>query len=104
MTNVLIFHCAQVNALIIQWSLTAFQVSSVTEKQYHCQSYKQLLKKPSSKQKRDIAPLQTLRPKKIETEEPSITDEIYMVVDESIPMVETEVAELNRLKKETESY
>ena len=27
-----------------------------------------------------------------------------MVVDESIPMVEIEVAELNRLKEETESY
>ena len=27
-----------------------------------------------------------------------------MVVDESIPMVEIEVAELNRLKEKTESY
>ena len=107
MTNVLIFHCAQVNAVIIQWILTWFLVSSVTKKQYHCQSYKQLLKKPIIvvlQKKRDIARLQALRTKKIETEEPSITDGIDMVVDKSIPMVETEVAELNRLKEETESY
>ena len=58
----------------------------------------------ASKKKRDIARLQALRPKKIETKELSITNEIDMVVDESIPMVEIEVAELNRLKEETESY
>ena len=102
MTNVLIFHCAQVNALIIKWILTGFRVSSVTKNQYHCQSYKQLLKKPIivvPQKKRNITQLQALRPKKIEIEEPSITDEIDMVVgDESIPMVEIEVAELNRLK------
>ena len=71
-------------------------------------SYNQLLKKPIivvlQKKKRDIARLQALRPKKIETKELSITNEIDMVVDESIPMVEIEVAELNRLKEETESY
>ena len=58
------------------------------------------------KKKRDIARLQALRHKKIEIEEPSITvtDEIDMVVNESIPMVEIEVAELNGLKQGTESY
>ena len=42
---------------------------------------------------RDTAQLQALRPKKIEIEEPSIpvTDEIGMVVNESIPMVEIDV-------------
>ena len=58
----------------------------------------------ASKKKQDIARLQALGPKKIEIEEPSITDEIDMVVDESIPMVEIEVAELNRSKEKTESY
>ena len=56
------------------------------------------------KKKRHITRLQALRPKKIEAEEPSITDEIDMVVNESIPMFEIEVAELNKLKQETESY
>ena len=56
-------------------------------------------------QKREnIARLQALRPKKIEIKEPSITDEVNMVVNESIPMVKIEVAELNRSKEETESY
>ena len=87
----LFFHCAQVKALIIQWILTGFRVSSVTKKQYHFKSYKQLneKKKTSSlcfKKKRHIARLQVLRPKKIETEEPSVTDEIDMVFNESIPM------------------
>ena len=42
---------------------------------------------------RDTAQLQALRPTKIEIEEPSITvtDEIGMVVNESIPVVETDV-------------
>ena len=40
----------------------------------------------ASKKKRHIARLQVLRPKKIETEEPSVTDEIDMVFNESIPM------------------
>ena len=104
MTNV-IFYCAQVNALIIQWILTGFQVSSVTKKQYRYQSYKQLLKKTITvvlQNKSEILP--DLRPKRTEIEEPSITDEIDMVVDENIPMVEIEVAELNRIKEETESY
>ena len=70
---------------------------SVTKKQYHHRS--------ASKKKRDIARIEAFRPKKIEIEEPSITvtNEIDMV-NESIPMVEIEIAELNRLKQETESY
>ena len=58
------------------------------------------------KKKRDIARLQALRHKKTEIEKPSITvtHEIDMVVNESIPMVEIEVAELNGLKQGTESY
>ena len=107
MTNVLIFHCGQVNALIIQWILTEFQVSSVTKKQYHCQSYISSCYKNhhrSASKKRDIARLQAFRPKKVEIEEPSISDEIDMVVDESIPIAEIGAAELNRLKEETEKY
>ena len=58
----------------------------------------------ASKEKRDIARLHALRPKKMETEESSNVDVIDMVVDESILMVEIEAAELSRLKEETESY
>ena len=58
----------------------------------------------ASKKKRDIARLHALRPKKIGIEEPSNADEIDMVVDESIPVVKTEVAELNKLKEKIESY
>ena len=55
---------------------------------------------------RYFARIQALRPKKIEIEEPSITvtDEIDMVVNKSIPMVEIEVAQLDRLKQVTKSY
>ena len=56
------------------------------------------------KKKWDIARLHAIRPKKIEIEEPSNVDETDIVVDENILMVETEVAELNRLKEETECY
>ena len=43
-----------------------------------------------------------LDPSGLKFEEPSITDKIDMVVNESIPVAE--VAELNRLKPEIESY
>ena len=61
-------------------------------------------KKKKERKKQDIAGRHALRPKKIEIEEPINVDEIDIVVDENILMVEMEVAELNRLKGETESY
>ena len=55
---------------------------------------------------RDTAQLQALRPKKIEIEEPSITvtDEIGMVINESIPMVETDVLQKEKKSREVQFY
>ena len=78
----------------------------MTKKHYHCLSSTQLVKKfiivELPKKSKILPDYKPLDPSGLKFEEPSITDKIDMVVNESIPVAE--VAELNRLKPEIESY